>query len=590
MPDIKRTWSVPTSPRSPYKLPQELKLLSEFEGQIWNKHTQRRFAQMLAESDFYEGSVSETLPDFSARDRVNRSPKTFGFARFDEQRRMRITDAGRRLIEGARIEELFTRQLLKWQYPSPKHHGNRYRNFNIRPFVETLRLVYELDGLSKREIAIFCLPLIDFRSYSSVKAEIIKFRKELSQLKNIEKRRLVIATHAAYYRKIFREELSSGSFHVRESRGRVPDEARFIATKVRNSMDYADAAVRYFRATGLFKLSATTFRLQVMESKLDLVKEILATTPSESLSFEDQEIFLDFLGNPDLPALPDDRPEILQIEIANLVKAISSKALLPKEQLDIYRQEKLVSATVSQLKENRDKLEKLLADDARQIQITALQSYSLYDDIIRMYEKIVHRADYDIPDKPLFFEWNTWRAFAMLDDGEIACNAVLDREGKPLSTAPGGMPDGVGYYENFVLTIEVTLARGERQFETENESVPRHLGKIIKSMRENGDERPAFGFFIASGLNMSTVAHFYALRRSNVLHYGGKAKIVPLDLSAFKRMLTVARDSGGMKAVQLFTFLRWIDEKADRVENEREWYLAIDRKIPNWLSIKDVKK
>lgn len=582
MPETKRTWSVPTSPRSPYKLPQELKLLTEFEGQIWNKNTQSRFAQRLAESDFYEGSVSETLPDFSARDRVNRSPKTFGFVKFDEQRRVHITNAGKRLIEGARIEELFTRQLLKWQYPSPKHHGSRYQNFSIRPFVETLRFVYELDGLSKREIATFCLPLIDFRDYSSVKTEVIKFRKKLSQLKNIEKKRLIVTTHAERYREIFREELSSGSFRVRESRGRVPDEEHFTATKVRNSMDYADAAVRYFRATGLFKLSATTFRLQVIESKLDLVKEILATTPSEPLTFENEDSFLDFLGNPDIPALPDDRPEVLQAEVISLVKAISSKALLPKEKLDIYRQEKLVSATVSQLKENRDELEKVLADDARQIQITALQSYSLYDDIIQMYEKIVHRADYDIPDKPLFFEWNTWRAFAMLDDGEIICNAVLDKEGKPLSTAPGGVPDSVGRYQDFVLTIEVTLTRGERQFEAENESVPRHLGKIVKSMRGSGDERPVFGFFIASGLNMSAVAHFYALRRSNVLHYGGKAKIIPLDLNVFKHMLVVAKSVGGIKAVQLLSFLKWADEEADRVRNEKEWYFSIERKIQEW--------
>ena len=146
------------------------------------------------------------------------------------------------------------------------------------------------------------------------------------------------------------------------------------------------------------------------------------------------------------------------------------------------------------------------------------------------------------------------------------------------------MPDGIGHYQEFVLTIEVTLARGERQFETENESVPRHLGKIIKSMRDKGDTRSVFGFFIASGLNMSTVAHFYSLRRSNVLHYGGKAKIIPLDLGTFKQMLNVARDSGGVKDYQILAFLEWADREADRVENENEWRLSIEKKIPDWIN------
>jgi len=581
MPDIKRTWSVPTSPRSPYKLPQELNLLKEFEGQIWNVDTQRKFARKLAESDFYEGIVSETFPDFSARDRVNRSPKTFGFVEF-KKRRVCITEAGKKLIEGLGVEELFTRQLLKWQYPSPNHHGDRYQDFNIRPFVEMLRLIYELDGLSKREIAIFGLPFINLRNYALVKEEIMRFRGESGRLRNVERKRFIVTTHTNKYRSIYRAELLSGSFRVRESRGRVPDEARFIATKVRNSMDYADASIRYFRATGLFKLSATTFRIQIIESKLYLVKEILSTISRNPLSFEDKEGFLNYYGNPNLPTLPDDRPEVLQTEISKLVQEIFLKTLLPKNQLDAYRHERLVSASVPQLKESRSRLEKILTNDARKIQLSAIQSYSQYDDIIRMYEKVVNRADYDIPDKPLFFEWNTWRAFAMLDDGEIICNAVLDMEGKPLSTAPGGVPDSVGRYQNFILTIEVTLTRGERQFEAENESVPRHLGKIVKLMRESGDERPVFGFFIASGLNISTVAHFYALRRSNVLHYGGKAKIIPLDLSAFKHMLVVAKDAGGIKAVQLLSFLKWADEEADRVRNEEEWYFSIERKIQEW--------
>lgn len=583
MSEIKRTWSIPTSPRSPYKLAPELNLLTEFEGEQWNREVQTRFAQRLSESDFYEGSVPANL-DFAARDRINRSPKTFGFVDFIG-RRIHITDAGKRLISGRRIEELFTRQLLKWQYPSPKHKGNRYINFKIKPFLELLRLVYDLEGLSKREIAIFMIPFIDFEKYEEVKSSIVNFRNELSQLSGLQKKRFILNKHLERYREVYAQELSDNSFHVRQQHGQTTNAETFIKTKVRNSIDYSDAAIRYFRATGIFKLSATTFRLQILDSKKDIVREILSATSKEPEIFEGNEaLFLEKLGNPDLPLLPDDRPEVLQLEITKLLNTVSVQSTTQPQQIDRYRPEQLVSATTLELKEKRDELTKMIKEGAQKIQTIALQSYDLFSDVIEMYQKIINRSDYDIPDKPLFFEWNTWRAFAMLDDGEIICNANLDTEGKPLSVAPGGGADNICYYDNFALIVEVTLMRGERQFEAEHESVPRHLGKLTKLLRDRGDQRPVFGIFIASGLNPSTIAHFYSLRRIEVLHYGGKAKIIPLDLNDFKQMLVVAKEAGGIESSQLLNFLEWADQQADCVSNELEWYASLQQKIPTWIT------
>ena len=584
MAEIKRTWSMPTSPRSPYKLPQTLILLSEFEGQVWNRETQTAFAKKLASSDFYEGSVPANL-DFAARDRINRSPKTFGFVDFDS-RKIRITDAGKRLISEDRTEELFTRQLLKWQYPSPKHSGDKYQNFSIRPFLELLRLVSDLDGISKREVAIFALPFIDYKMYSKVRSQISEFRIRLAQLPGPQRRRFVLQTHVDMYKEVYKEEIANGSFLVRQQRGKITTAEQFIMTKVRNSIDYADATIRYCRATGLFKLSATTFRLQILDSKKQIVEEILATISREPFSFSpDSKDFLKQLGNPDTPVLPDDRPEILQQEIRKLINEVSSVGDITHEQIDIYRAERLVSASVQQLKNKRDELEELIKKDTQKVQVRALQSYELFDDVITMYDKIITRVDYDIPDKPLFFEWNTWRALAMLDDGEIICNAKLDREGKPLSTAPGGGADSVCYYDGFALAVEVTLTRGERQFEAEHESVPRHVGKLVRSLRDKNDNREVYGIFIASGLNPSTIANFYTIRRTNISHYGGKAKIVPLELSDFKKMLEVAKNVGGIRSKQFKKFLQWADTQADQVVDENEWYSVVQRKIPTWTDI-----
>ncbi|RLC64869.1 MAG: hypothetical protein DRI80_00160 [Chloroflexota bacterium] len=59
---LARTWFVTTSPRNPAKLRQEIELLSRFDGRNWwekDDHGQPvyqlQFAQLLAESDFFEG-------------------------------------------------------------------------------------------------------------------------------------------------------------------------------------------------------------------------------------------------------------------------------------------------------------------------------------------------------------------------------------------------------------------------------------------------------------------------------------------------------------------------------------------------------
>ena len=66
-----------TSPRTPSKMIPEIQLLSEhFSGQKWNKQTQIAFIDLLVQSGFFEGSGSSKNKDFSARDRINRAPKS----------------------------------------------------------------------------------------------------------------------------------------------------------------------------------------------------------------------------------------------------------------------------------------------------------------------------------------------------------------------------------------------------------------------------------------------------------------------------------------------------------------------------------
>ncbi len=582
MSDIKRTWSVPTSPRNPYKLSDELGLLQRFEGQRWNKKTQRAFAECLAKSNFFEGSIYAKEPDFSARDRINRSPKTFGFVRFDKHK-IEITPAGKQLIAKENLEDLFLRQLLKWQYPSPKHEGEPYSNFKIKPFLEILRLVYELKGLTKRELAIFGVTFIDYRKYDSVKKEIMEFRQKYSGLSGREKKEFLVKFHIKKFEKIYLKEIKQGLIKTREKKDKDFTVKDFILTKFRNSIDYADAAIRYFRATGLFTISARTFRLEILDTKETIVKQILKEFKSKPSVYSSKStIFLDFLGNPDLPALPqDDKDVLVSVIIQNKEKLINlGETALASEK--IYKKSNLQGLNIAKLKELKSNLENKIQSFRIDSEILKLQSYVLYQDIIEVFNKIQDRTDVEIPDKPLFFEWNTWRALNMLDDGEIKGNLILDQDGQPLHTAPGKMPDIVCFYKDFVLIVEVTLMSGFKQYEAEGEPVARHLGEIKKILQAKGDSRPIYGVFITPKVNSATAAHFYMLRKTKISFYGGKTRIIPLDLESFLDILKAAKLANGLESSSILRLVSQLDEMADKSKDENHWYEQIVYNTQNW--------
>ena len=168
-----------TSPRTPSKMIPEIQLLSEhFSGCKWNKQTQGEFIDLLAQSEFFEGSGSSNNKDFSARDRINRAPKALGFV--DLSPHIKLTDAGKALVYGNRPQEVFLRQLLKFQLPSPYHieTNNIEGTFSIKPYLEIMRLIRDLESLAFDELKIFALMLTDYRQYDIVKNAILNFRAE----------------------------------------------------------------------------------------------------------------------------------------------------------------------------------------------------------------------------------------------------------------------------------------------------------------------------------------------------------------------------------------------------------------------------
>ncbi len=548
---------VTTSPRTPAKMIPEIGLLNtHFSGQQWNAETQRAFMQLLKEENFFNGEGAND-PAFSARDRINRAPKALGFVILSPT--IQLTLAGEELVNSRRKEEIFLRQLLKFQVPSPYHKpSENSADFWVKPYLELFRLVRHFGSLKFDELMIFGLQLVDFREFETIIEKINQFRIAKAQNEGNYKR-----FRAEYLdrelREIYSSDITSGNTRTRQTNdGSI---AKFLKTKSSNMRDYADACVRYLRATALVNISQLGKSISIVPEKIQEVDYFLQNTDREPCFIDNEGQYVSYLGNPQIPTLFTDNRELLEQRIRTefpLMQIPANTTLL--ELKDIFADEL----------ERRK--EQLITE-----QVTAIKDYRQFEDISSTFDQIIAKTLYDTP---LMLEWNTWRAMTMLDGGNIKANLKFDDFGNPMSTAQGNMADIVCDYEDFGLTVEVTMQSGQKQYETEGEPVTRHLAKFKRET-----EKPAYCLFIAPNINDSCKAHFYALHKMNIQFYGGTSTIVPLPLSVFRKMVEDSYNANYVPEPRhVQRFFERSNELANSTDNEVDWYNGITQEALNWLT------
>lgn len=547
---------ITTSPRTPEKMIPEIDLLSKnFEGKKWNTETQIAFMELLRNENFFNGSGNND-PAFSARDRINRAPKALGFILLEPT--IKLTESGKTLISAKRKEEVFLRQLLKFQIPSPYHTpSEKAADFYVKPYLEILRLIYTLGTLKFDELMIFGLQLTDYREFDNIVKKIEKFR--IDREKTSKKyREFKYYVQMNELQEIYSSELAKGETSTRESN--IATAKKFLQTKASNMHDYADACIRYLRATGLVSISHIGRSLSILPEKKKDVEFILNNISREPVFIDDKAKYLDYLGNSELPKLLTDNKDSLLQKI---------KEENPTEQIQ-------ESVTIHELKEKLDDLIITKREKLIQSQIAEIKDYKKYDDIQTTFTQI---EENDIYDPSLILEWNVWRGMTMLDGGNIKANLKFDDFGNPMSTAQGNMADIVCDYETFGLTVEVTMASGQKQYEMEGEPVSRHLAKFKK---ETGKE--AYCLFVAPTINEACIAHFYGLHNLNISYYGGKSVIVPLPLNVFKKMLEDSFKASYIpNPEQVKSFFEYSRTVASTSHSEQEWYNKVVEKALNWL-------
>jgi len=548
---------VTTSPRTPAKMIPEIELLNtHFFGQKWNTETQRAFMELLKEENFFNGQGAKD-PAFSARDRINRAPKALGFVILSPK--ISLTPAGTELVNSKRKDEIFLRQLLKFQVPSPYHKpSEKASEFCVKPYLELFRLVRHFGSLKFDELMLFGLQLVDYRKFDEIIQKINEFRTAKAQNEgNYKKFRKEYLDKEL--QQIYIDEIIAGNTKTRETND--ASISKFLKTKASNMRDYADACIRYLRATGLVNISHIGKSVSIVAEKIPEVDYFLEHTNREPVFIDNEKKYINHLGNAEIPALLSDNRELLEQKIASEFPVIYINNEMSLQQLkDIFADE---------LEKRK---EQILTE-----QVTAIKDYRLFDEINSTFNQILDNSLYDTP---LMLEWNTWRAMTMLDGGNIKANLKFDDFGNPMSTAQGNMADIVCDYGDFDLTVEVTMQGGQRQYETEGEPVTRHLAKVKRET-----EKPAYCLFIAPNINEACIAHFYALHKMNISYYGGKSTIVPLPLSVFLKMVEDSYKANYIpepKHVQ--RFFERSNELADSTDNEKDWYNKITEEALNWLN------
>jgi len=547
---------VTTSPRTPAKMIPEIALLNtHFAGQKWNTGTQRAFMELLKEENFFNGEGTKD-PAFSARDRINRAPKALGFVSLTPT--IKLTQAGIELVTSKRKEEIFLRQLLKFQVPSPFHKPtDKAAEFWVKPYLELFRLIRHFGSLKFDELRLFGLQLTDYRHFDTIVAKIELFRIEKAQNQG-EYRRFYKDYLQSELRQIFSDRIQSGETKTRETKD--ASISKFLKTQASNLRDYADACVRYLRATGLVNISHIGKSLSIAPEKMEEVDYFLLNTDRDPCFNDNEKFYIEYLGNAELPILLTDNKDLLISKIQREFPKITVDTAISLKDLKNIFADELES-----------RKEQFITD-----QISAIKDYSLFEDINTIFDQILDNSLYDTP---LLLEWNAWRAMTMMDGGIIKANLKFDDFGNPMSTAQGNMADIVCDYGDFGLTVEVTMQSGQRQYETEGEPVTRHLAKL---KRETA--KPAYCLFIAPNINDACVAHFYALHKMNISYYSGISTIVPLPLRVFLKMLEDSYNADYVPEPQnIQRFFERSNELANSTDNELDWYNSITEEALNWL-------
>lgn len=608
-----------TTVRNPTRLKPALDLIaSEFVGKPWDYENQGRFLKRFAEQGYFAPSDNKAAEQYEQHGRTWGSTLyQFGFLRnataalAAEGRLLELTPIGEALVqaqEELELQELWLRQLLKFQFPHP--YADKGEGAEIIPFFEFLRFLAEVKYARKEDIGYFFLTSPGSKEVDRGIRALLEFRKAAESIRGRnEKEKARQVAHREYFHAAFSKEWGKElqaevvaylkappakgaellEDLVRGGKGSKTKRAEEIKGIIRSlrkksnpadqiislliqyhsqtafsrARDYGDAAARYCGLSGLLVNKGQAISISPLRQ--ELVAEILKH-PADVYPLKndrDKTAYLAHLWAPDQPVLPLDDPRFLR----GMFHRVTGRLVTVPE-----------TKTPAEMRAVRKKLYSSLANDKKQRlkeYAQQLQHSPRYaEEVGNYFDEILGRRV--LGDGPTHFEWNVWRALLVIDHFlgpvENTCRFPLDDSLGPVSTAGGGRAEMEFEFPDFVLVVEVTLSTGQQQRVMEYESVPRHVGEAEGKRK---DQKPVYGLFVANRLHPNAMGSFWTHTRGDtayLLQSGQREvfpKIIPIEVSVLQRILAMINQ--GMFSFDVLKDFIIRSADSARVLSQRTW-------------------
>lgn len=333
---------------------------------------------------------------------------------------------------------------------------------------------------------------------------------------------------------------------------------------------YADCNFRHLKATGLF--SSQGRKILLAEERRSLIAQLRAL-PFHPVAQDAAAYLPAFWCGAALPT--DHEPEAIAAirALTVLLANRGEEVLLPE----------LAALPIQALTQIRlDLEERLKRAHEREF---AGQQRANWEEIVSYLRGLtssgrMRQLGIQSGEAPAYLEWALWRAFlainSLVNAPWEAQRFQVDQDFLPVGTAPGGGPDMIFEFPEYVLVVEVTLTASSRQEAAEGEPVRRHVAAVVE--RYEAQDKEVYGLFIANTIDSNTAETF----RVGIWYRPDDSRmalrIVPLTLAQFADLFEAGFQRRGLLSHEYIEqVLR--DCRAESNFDAPEWKRKIDQRI-----------
>jgi len=596
-------WSISTTLRNPDRMIEWLRVARDYLiGSKWDNAKQIEYQILLIQHKLYiPSNITEAekekfntftevitfneaeimfnrqnYSDPAMRGRTSFSPlKKFGLVKLDNNNIIRITSLGEYLLsDNYDFGYFLFRVFLKWEYKNPSEKRTN-TDFNINPFIGTMHLINKVNliaqenndvvkGISKDEFMIFVQTLTNYENIDFYANELYAYR---NFVKTIDRN-----SNLSHQQK---EEIKRDKkLSILEIITQETDNKK-LEKLLKNLKDYTDNTIRYFRATRYLHIRGGGYYIDLEPRRRVEIDVLLDTYDGSSSMFENEDDYIDYLSDINLPVLPwETTQELHNIidELAEELTALETELNLTPTDFNILK--------VTDVKELKINIQ-MLRDKRKQyldiIMHNELQDVSKIEECIYSLEHIRELAN-----KPSIEleKWTTMALNALNDALSINPNYPVGDDNEPLFTAPAGKADIECFYSNFNSICEVTMLVGRDQWYNEGQPVMRHL----REFEDEHNNNFSYCLFVAPKLHQDTVNTFWTSTKYE--YEGKKQRIIPLTITQLIELLKILIELKQHNKTLIHTDMQRlydnIIEFTNTVSSSRDWIVNIPSIINDW--------